>query len=161
MRELHDKNSAGFTLVEILVAVGVLAVGTLAFLPSFSGANKQKALTQSVENAKDAVVTARNRALTETGNPEEVNAYKYSGVRFTKDSGEYKVFRSNTATADVCANLVSGVGINVMVDANKTLPGGVVARLAAADNPVCMFFEYGTGDACETKGSVGCSICND
>ncbi|MBU1970574.1 type II secretion system GspH family protein, partial [Patescibacteria group bacterium] len=56
-------SAGGFTLVEVLAAVGVLAVGSLAFLPAFTNANKERNLQQSVENARDALANARNRAL--------------------------------------------------------------------------------------------------
>jgi len=157
----------GFTLVEVLVAVGVLAVGSFAFLPSFTGANKQKALAQAVENTKDAIATARNRALTETGNPGDASTFKYSGVKFTDGSSAYTLFRSNIATPGVCNNLASESGANVVVDSTKNLPGGVVSKLSTSspdENPTCMFFEFGTGNAYTTKGidpSNPYMLCND
>lgn len=155
---MTNSNKSGFTLVEVLVAVGVLAVGSLAFLPSFTGANRQKALAQAVENAKDAVATARNRALTETFNPGDTNPLRYAGVRFRYDSGTYELFRSDTATAGVCQNLAS---TNFVIDATKTLPGDVKAKISSSDSPMCMFFEFGTGNAYTTKGISDCASCND
>jgi len=151
-------NKSGFTLVEVLIAVGVLAVGSLAFLPSFTGANKQKALAQAVENAKDAIATARNRALTETYNPGEGNPLKYAGVRFTYDNGTYELFRSDVASAAVCQNKAS---TNYVPDSTKTLPGDVRAKITQPESPTCMFFEFGTGNAYTTKGSTPCASCND
>lgn len=155
---IRNKADWGFTLVEVLVAVGVLAVGSLAFLPSFTGANKQKALAQAVENAKDAIATARNRALTETYNPGEGNPLKYAGVRFTYDSGTYELFRSDVASANVCQGLMS---TNFALDATKTLPGDVRAKVPLAESPTCVFFEFGTGNAYTTKGASSCDSCND
>ncbi len=139
----------GFTLVEVLVAVGALAVGSLAFLPSFSASNKEKNLTQSVENAKDAIATARNRALAEVGNPEASNPYRYSGVKFTAGSSTYELFRSKIADVGTCDTL-SGVAR----DGIKTLLGNVVAKIPSGESPTCIFFEFGSGDAYVTKGTT-------
>lgn len=149
------KAEFGFTLVEILVAVGVLAVGSLAFLPSFSGASKQKSLAQSVENAKDAVATARNRALTEVGNPGldpgSADSYKYSGAKFTDGSSTYQLFRSTTADVTTCTNVpTSGVSV---LDGQRTLLTTVEPKLPTGESPTCFFFEFGSGDAYVTKGS--------
>ena len=156
---LRSKNK-GFTLVEVLVAVGALSVASFAFLPSFTNSLREKNLQQSLEAAKDAAVTARNRALTETGSPGETDTekYKYSGVRFVRDSGEYEAFRSISADSATCANLPAD---SVAIDSVKILPGGVVARLAAGDNPTCVFFEYKTGNSVTTKGSSDAVSCTN
>ena len=159
---MTNSNKSGFTLVEVLVAVGVLAVGSLAFLPSFTGANKQKALAQAVENAKDAIATARNRALTETGNPGDADTYKYSGVKFTGGSDRYIVFRSTLADAPTCGAVQAGTNtFSLRSDGEKVLPGGVQARMSLTESPTCMFFEFGTGNAYTTKGGDPCKSCND
>lgn len=145
---LKDANR-GFTLVEVLVAVGVLAVGSLAFLPSFSGANKEKALAQSVENAKDAIATARNRALTNVGNPGSAGSYNYSGVKFTAGSSGYEIFRSTVADVSTCTNIPASDS-----DGQRTLLNGVQSRIPLAESPTCFFFEFGSGDAYVTKGTA-------
>ncbi len=157
---LKDANR-GFTLVEVLVAVGVLAVGSLAFLPSFSGANKEKALAQSVENAKDAIATARNRALTNVGNPGSAGSYNYSGVKFTAGSSDYEIFRSTTADVSTCTSLPAS-GISVL-DSQGTLLNGVQSRIPSGESPTCFFFEFGSGDAYVTKGtaSAPANACNN
>jgi len=155
-------NKSGFTLVEVLVAVGVLAVGSLAFLPSFTGSSKQKNLTQAVENAKDAVATARNRSLTETGNPGDAATYKYSGVKFTRGNDRYIVFRSTLADVATCQALRADTNTpSLKSDAEKLLPGGVQARMLSTESPTCMFFEFCTGNAYTTKGANPCASCND
>lgn len=158
------KSRLGFTLVEVLVAVGVMVVGLLAFLPSFRGANEQKSLTQAVENAKDALATARNRALTETVNPGGTSPYVYSGVKFVAGSSSYTLFRSDKATPEVCNALSSEPSANVVVDSVKSLPGGVVARIPTLnpdEDPTCIFFEFGTGNSYTTKGASSRASCND
>ena len=81
----------GFTLVEVLVAVGVMSVASFAFLPSFTGSLNEKKLQQSIDAVRDATATARNRALTEVGNPgaSDATKYKYAGVKFENGSGKY------------------------------------------------------------------------
>lgn len=160
---MTDKNNnSGFTLVEVLVAVGVMAVGSLAFLPSFTGSSRQKGLTQAVENAKDAIATARNRALTETGNPGDAGTYKYSGVKFIRGSDRYIVFKSTLADVATCQALQASTDTSSLKsDGEKQLPGGVQARMPSTESPTCMFFEFDTGNAYTTKGANPCASCND
>jgi prepilin-type N-terminal cleavage/methylation domain-containing protein len=159
----------GFTLIEVLIAVGVLSVASFAFLPSFTGSLNEKKLQQSIEAVRDATATARNRALTEVGSPGAVDAgkYKYSGVKFEDGSGTYYQFRSNVATTGACgvAGSLPGVpavtGELITVDSTKTLPNGVVARIDVNDSPLCVFFEFKTAVAVTTKGSKSAVSCED
>ena len=159
---IRNKADWGFTLVEVLVAVGVLAVGSLAFLPSFTRSSKQKSLAQAVENAKDAIATARNRALTETGNSGGSGSFRYSGVKFTRNSSNYILFRSNLADVSSCQSIQASTNtVALKSDGEKSLPGEVQAKITSAESPTCMFFEFGTGNAYTTKGSAPCASCND
>lgn len=152
IRENH-----GFTLVEVMVAVGVLSVIALAFLPSFGTSLKRKSLDQSLENTRDAISTARNKALTQISNPAEANPYKYSGVRFTYNSSKYEFFRSKEANKDICKNLESSP--DVVIDSSRTLPNNVVAKIPQAQSPTCFFFEFGSGNPFVTKGDGSCVQC--
>ena len=153
-------NNHGFTLVEVLVAVGVIAVASVAFIPSFTGSVKNKALQQSVAVARDAISNTRNRALTQTGMDVSSN-YTNAGVKATRGSGELQIFRTSERNKDnlddVCKNLTTNT--TVVIDSVVKLPGNVVARVSAADDPTCIFFEYGTGDGYITKGSQECVRC--
>ena len=154
----------GFTLVEVLIAVGVMSIASMAFLPSFMGTLDEKKLQQSVDTAKDAIATARNRALTEVGNPgaNEATKYKYSAVKFERGSSTYYLFRSDVATNGVCGESGDApLGVNVVVDSTKTLPNGAVARIESADSPTCIFFEFKTAVAVSTKGSNNAVSCED
>lgn len=148
----------GFTLVEVLVAVGILSATSLAFLPSFSKANREKNLKQNSENVRDAITTSRNRALTEVNNPGAGAKYSYSGIKFTNGSDSYVLFRSSAATTEVCNNLPSATTV---VDSTRKLSNEVKARVNTVVNvatgtinesPTCIFFEFGTGNAYVTKG---------
>jgi|GEM_PF-6633800 prepilin-type N-terminal cleavage/methylation domain-containing protein len=154
----------GFTLVEVLIAVGVLSVASAAFLPSFSGALNEKKIQQSADAVRDALATTRTRALTEVGNPgaAETSLYKYAGVKFDNGSGTYYQFRSAAATPAVCGGAgAPPAGTNVVVDATKTLPSGVVARINAAGSPLCVFFAFKTAEAVTTKGADAAVACSD
>lgn len=146
-------NNSGFTLVEVLVAVGVLSVVSVAFIPSFSNSNREKNLQQNSETVRDALATARNKALTQVGNPglADANKYKYSAVKFVEDSSTVTYFRSIAADSNTCYNLPSG---QVEIDSTKTLSNDVVARIASAETPTCIFFEFGTGNALASKGTI-------
>lgn len=150
------KNVKGFTLIEVLIAVGVLSVASLAFLPSFTGSYKEKNLQRAQEAVKDAITTARSKALTEVGNPSasESTVYNYSGIKFIAGSGDYYLFRSNAATSGACAS-------PTIVDSTKSLPSGIVARIASSKTPTCIFFEYKTGATLITEGTTEAKTCND
>lgn len=160
-KDKNIKNNLGFTLVEMLVAVGVMSIATLAFLPSFSRANRDKTLQQNAGTLKDAVTTVRNKALTEVNNPGSDTTYVYSGIKFTSGSSQYTVFRSNEANATVCSNL-SG---NVVIDGVKNFSNDVLAKIKTAptpsEDPTCIFFEYGSGNALTTKGNGSVKFCSD
>ncbi|MFH1295141.1 MAG: type II secretion system protein [bacterium] len=144
-------SAGGFTLVEVLAAVGVLAVGSLAFLPAFTNANKERNLQQSVENARDALANARNRALTGVNNPGAGNIYRYSGVKFTAGNANYELFRSVNADTPTCIN----PNANGVSDGVKGFASGVVSRIPPAESPTCVFFEFSSGNAYITKGVPG------
>ncbi|MFA5776404.1 MAG: type II secretion system protein [Patescibacteria group bacterium] len=158
----------GFTLVEVLVAVGVLATASVAFLPSYTNSLNEKKLQQSVDAVKDATATARNRALAEVGGPGASDAvkYKYSGVKFENGSGTYYQFRSDIATPGACGGTGEVPGeppasANVVVDSTKTLPNEVVARIASADSPLCVFFAFKTAEAVATRRSSNAVTCSN
>lgn len=155
----------GFTLVEVLIAVGVLAVASAAFLPSFTGSLNEKKLQQAADAVRDAVATTRNRALTEVGSPgaSDVTKYKYSGVKFANKSGTYVEFRSTDATKEICANPSADPTLAI-VDSTKTLPNGVVARIQTTpinESPKCVFFAFKTAEAVITKGLTNAVSCSN
>lgn len=163
-------NNSGFTLVEVLVAVGVLSVVSVAFIPSFSNSNREKNLQQNSETVRDALATARNKALTQVGNPglADASKFKYSAVKFEEDSSVVTYFRSTTADSDTCNHLNTLPSSQVEIDSTKTLSNDVVARIASTETPTCIFFEFGTGNALASKGptmtagvftNVNASIC--
>lgn len=150
----------GFTLVEVLIAVGVMSVASFAFLPSFTGSLNEKKLQQATETVRDATATVRNRALTEVGNPGvgDASKYKYAGIRFVDKSSDYLSFRSESATQAVCAD--PRTAPNTVVDSTKTLPNGVVVRISSGESPSCVFFVFKTAEAITIKGlsnAVSCS----
>jgi prepilin-type N-terminal cleavage/methylation domain-containing protein len=158
-------SNRGFTLVEVLIAVGVLTVASFAFMPSFTSSLNDKKLQQSIDAVRDATATARNRALTEVGSPgaDETQKYKYSGVRFENNSPIYTQFRTVAATKEVCAN-PAGFPAIAVVDSAKTLPSGIVARIQTTpvnESPTCVFFEFKTAETVTTKGPNDAVMCTD
>lgn len=149
----------GFSMVEVLVAVGVLAIGFLAFLPSYSFVIKRKSLDQSVEDVKDIISTVRSTAVMQSESGGGVEIYRYTGLRFTRNSSTYEAFRSMEANKDVCKNL--GSRNDVIIDYVRNMPDLVVAKMLEVDNPTCFFFEYGTGNVFVTKGESACVSCSN
>ena len=160
LKNLTAVSKKGFTLVELLVAVGVVSVASLSLIPSFTTRNKEKALQEAFLKAKDVLGTVQNKAMTEVGSPGAADAvkYKYSGVKFVRNSGNYVVFRSTEASSDVCQNMSSAKSVQ---DASSALPSSAVAKIASPDNPLCVFFEYKTGNAFTTKGASGVINCTN
>lgn len=159
--KVNKHQTSGFTIIEVLVAVGVLAVGSLAFLPSFTGASKQKALIENVENAKDILATVRTSCLVYVGNPDGSDKYSYSGVKYTHASSDVFMFRSTVADTSICEDVSGSEGTtgststgSYLVDAKKVLSNGVVSKIPAGESPKCIFFKYGTCDSYVTSGTT-------
>lgn len=89
-------NSQGFTLVELLVVISIIALLTGAIIPSFSNYIKNQNLRQAQEQLKSDLRTTQNKALTGTGTDTTV---KYWGVHLLDGSNFYYTFSSTSNTA--------------------------------------------------------------
>ena len=65
--------SKGFTLVELMIVVGILAIVSGIMIPSFSTYTRNQTLKQAQENLKSDLRSAQNKALTGTGSDTLIN----------------------------------------------------------------------------------------
>jgi len=89
-------NTQGFTLVELLVVISIIALLTGAVIPSFSNYIKNQNLRQAQEQFKSDLRTTQNKALTGTGTDTTV---KYWGIHLLDGNNNYYTFSSTTNTA--------------------------------------------------------------
>jgi prepilin-type N-terminal cleavage/methylation domain-containing protein len=140
-------NSSGFTLIEVLVAVGVLTVASLAFLPSYTKSFEGKKLQSASDVVRDATASARNRALTQAGGgQDDAMGYKYSVVKVENNSRDILLFRSTDLDVATCNS-------PAVIDSTIKLPEGTKATTSSTESPTCIFFAYKTGDCWSTKGT--------
>ncbi len=132
------KYSKGFTLIEILISVSILAILSAGIVPSFSGYIKNQNLKQAQEQLKSDLRSVQNRALTgslsdlELGTPTKRVAYW--GVRFTNNSNIYYYFISTGDSSCPPANSQN--------QGNSTLSNDV----KYFGDTGCLFFSIKNGD---------------
>ncbi len=150
----------GFTLLEVIIAMSIISIVMSASLSSFSNRSKELNLQEAYNAAKDSLRTAQNKAQAEVGSPGAGadQKYKYAGVRFVKDSGEYISFRSSDLSDSVCGTLDA---TKTVQDSVSTLPYSMVAKMDSTETPTCIFFEYPTGNTYVSKGSFGVNPCSN
>lgn len=108
------KASEGFTLIEIIVAIGVMAIiGTTLFI-GFSAATENADLKTSAFKVVDALQFARTRTIASL-------ASSQYGVHF--EQAQYVLFRGATYNASDPANIVYALPVRVEI-ANIALAGG-------------------------------------
>lgn len=126
----------GFTLVEILLVVSIIAVLSAFLIPSFSNYTESQSIRQGTEILKSDLRTAQNKALTGV-NSVSGNA-NYWGVKISSDNeSSYEFFYSTSNTSCDAVNIT-------VSSTSKNLPGNVAVR---GEGGVCVFFDRRNGDA--------------
>lgn len=131
--------SQGFTLIEILLVVSILAVMTATLIPSFDSYIKNQNLKQAQEAVKNDLRTMQNRAMTGASSASGIN---YWGIYFADESNSYSLVSSSTP--ENC-----GVG----AESGGVLPGDVVMDTGSGPSADarCVWFALGTGDTYDTS----------
>jgi len=84
----------GFTLVELMIAMTVMAILTVAAIPSFSGFTKSQAIIQAFKTLKSDLRVAESRSISgATFN----NVAKAWGIRLVNGASQYIIFACNPA----------------------------------------------------------------
>ena len=134
---------SGFTMVELLIVVSIIAILTGALIPSFSGYTKNQALRQAQEQLVNDLFTAQNNALAGRKNTITPVAVTHWGLRFntTTPSRDYEFVTTQDAifTANTCANAVSERRVSLS------------ESMEVADNSAqCIFFSLRNGNSSAT-----------
>lgn len=107
--------SKGFTLIEILLALGILAIISTLGVMSLSNVNKDKALVVETERVLSLIAKARSFTLS----AKEGSAY---GVHF--ETQKAVLFRGVTYTANATTNEIQTVNAEVKISAISLAGGG-------------------------------------
>lgn len=144
LRVPAHSNSNGFTLMELLIVVTIIAIITTAMVPSFAGYIKNQGLKQATEQLKSDLRTVQNKALTGASSDLLIggNAAKYWGVRFSSGAGntgsnvyEYFVSDNNTTCPNAIPAAQAQGSSNISDDLQIKFSGGYK----------CLFFDMASG----------------
>lgn len=95
-KRLTILDSPGFTLIELMISISIIAILTIAAIPSFSDFSKSQNLTQTFKTLKSDLRIAQSHSLsgvTSAGNS------KAWGVYLVQDAQTYTIFVCNPASA--------------------------------------------------------------
>ncbi|EKE00451.1 MAG: hypothetical protein ACD_22C00018G0001, partial [uncultured bacterium] len=107
-----------FTLIELMIVVGIIAILTSIMIPSFNFYIANQNLKQAQEQIKNDLRTVQNKALTGALSA-DASAPLYWGVKFTDNSTKYTYFTSHTADASGCSAALNPAS-------SEGLPAGLV-----------------------------------
>lgn len=145
---------SGFTLVELLVTVSLIAIVTGAVIPNFNSYIRNQNLIQAKEIFKSDLRSVQNKALTGAysnntvlvgGVPTQV---KYWGVYLRANSGTYTSFITPSATLATCNAAVAGTLTAENIPSTSTLQSSI--QFQQNGNSCCLFFSYQNGDITNT-----------
>lgn len=104
--KLPRSHRNGFTLIELMVVVGILALVSGIMIPSFSNYTRNQSLKQAQENFKSDLRSIQNRALTGTGSDKTYGTTPplpalYWAISYSEGASSYSVYlthRNNCST---------------------------------------------------------------
>lgn len=132
---IRSAQNRGFTLVEILLVVSIIAVLSAFLIPGFSNYTESQSIKQGIEIVKSDLRTAQNKALT------GVNSYSasadYWGIKIYSDAAEnYRFFYSTQNSSCDDADITTA-------NLSQKLPGDVAVL---GESGTCVFFSRKNGD---------------
>lgn len=143
-------STKGFTLVELIIVVSIIAIMTSAIVPSFSNYTKGQIIKQAQEQVVNDLANVQNRAL--AGNQGTLGAStKYWGISFEHGSGTYEYV---STTNSLCTGAIT--------EKKVVLPENVTIHIAGAvpTEKLCVPFSLANGDSpgstVRVKNSAAC-----
>lgn len=128
--------SAGFTLLELLIVVSIVAIITGAIIPGFNNYLQNQNIRQAQEQIKNDLRTVQNKAL--TGVNSDNPAVKYWGIKMVgANVSQYLYVTAST-------NNAAGCNSATQTDKSIVLPGNVVVTNGTGN--FCVFFSLPNGD---------------
>ncbi len=128
----------GFTMVELLVVVSIIAIMTGALIPSFSAYTKNQELRQGQEQIINDLYNIQNNAMTgkKGNNPSAVTSHW--GLKLFAGSSQYVTLTKGTS--QTFASVCTTPGPNT--ERTYSLGEGIISP-----SNTCVFFSLGNGDA--------------
>lgn len=171
---LKARKAAGFTLIEILVVLAIVAALIAFTLPSIEPALKGSKLKQAGEELEAALATARQVAIT-TNSPVEFRFYKftdeakaggvpffraYQAVQLLADARDTSFNRSNAEVFPV-TEVISMPGTYVILEddeysnlvTDEQLLQAINYRIPRAENAEYKAFQFGADGSTNLKNS--------
>ncbi len=91
-------NFSAFTLVELMISISIIAILTVAAIPSFSGFSKSQAMAQGFKSLESDLRIAQSRSLSGATAPAGATvAPKAWGINFTDGASSYIIFTCTPA----------------------------------------------------------------
>ena len=135
MNKFPAFKNPGFTLVELLVSVSILAVLTAVTIPNFNNFIRSQNLKQSQEQIKNGIRDTQIRAMA------GVDSTNYSYWVFRASSGGTTFNIGKSADTTSCGSIT-------VVDTSAVLPGD--ATLGVSSSPACIYYAMGSGIVTQT-----------
>lgn len=150
----------GFTLVELMISISIIAILTIAAIPSFSGFSKSQALTQAFKTLKSDLRIAQSRSI--SGATVGGNA-KAWGIYFVNSASQYIIFTCTPAVTYTdytsyirgnasCPSDFKTVNLGSQVKINGLTANGV------ATSPLSIVFDSQNGSVYANGVQVGASV---
>lgn len=137
------KYSRGFTIIELLISMSIIAIIAGGIIPTFSSYIRNQNLKQAQEQLKSDLRTVQNRALTGSLSNQTVSSdddyIQYWGVRFVATSGSGTEMVSFVSTGTSCPPTY---GTDSIEQDGFSLPNGAVYYITGGN---CMFLILTTG----------------
>lgn len=142
------RKNSGFTLLELMIVVAIVAAVTGFTVPNFSNYVEQQNLRQSQDQIKSDLMTTQLQALNSV--KESVADPTYWGVFFEAGETKYAYLVTNVAAGEL-ANLCSttlGSAAWTNADKSESLPADIEIK-----NDVCVFYSFENGNATTVLGT--------
>ena len=148
--KLPSSVNKGFTLVELMIVVGILAIVSGIMIPSFSSYTRNQTLKQAQENLKSDLRSVQNRAMTGTGADTSINGNPalYWTVLYSDVSGSNGTYSFYLTASNSCT-------VNATLQQTVTLPPSISIVSSGAH---CLLFSLEDGSVFERNASTGLTV---
>ncbi|KKS31803.1 hypothetical protein A2380_01810 [candidate division WWE3 bacterium RIFOXYB1_FULL_43_24] len=145
----------GFTLVELMIVVSILAIVSGIVIPSFSSYTRNQTLKQAQENLKSDLRSLQNRALTGTGSDSILNGVpaRYWAVSYSSTTGYNTAYSFYLTSSGTCLTTDPGTSLQQTTE----LPVNVSISSSGVH---CLLFSMEDGSVLERIGAVMTPIPN-
>lgn len=117
MKKMDKIRKMGFTIIELLVTISIMALLTIAVLPGLRTLDRKNQLAVASADINSGILQAKSYAM--APRPED---------KSVKDFGRYafKIYNNGNYEIDYVTNASTGTGFNTKVITSGKIPSGVV-----------------------------------